>query len=450
MNTSLVLGIDPGKSFLAAWLMQSTGERVWKARQFDMSREGFERLKADIPEGELTIGVEASGRIDDNLLAWLAEWQATCPQRKIKLIRVNPGQSARFGGPKPRRDQTDGSDSEHIAEYTRVYAHRLDAFEHDPQVQAMVRLVAERQHVVEHLAATKNRIHEQLLVCFPEFTRVFKDPFAKLASAVLREVPTAQRAAGRKPLSLARVKTGRKERSLGVLRAGQLIQLAKRSIASAGEENDAEAMIFLLDQIELLEKRLERIKQILVDFADQARKETEASGEEGISPARQMQLLDSIPGIAVVAAATLVLGTRGLTRFHTNKALAAQWASCPERTQTGTSLDKTRLTARGDHKRRAMLYLATQIACLSDPAFAFHKWRMIQGGLRPQQAICATMNRMARIIWAVVAHNQPYDAHRMLEQIRIHHATQWKTFVLQHGDKAKLWKNVAPEYRKIA
>ena len=121
MKTSFVLGIDPGKSFFAATLTHSTGERVWKARQFDMSRDGFDSLRSGLPEGDLTIGVEASGRIDDNLLAWFGEWMSTCRDRTIKLIRINPGQSTRFGGPKPRRDQTDGSDSDHIVEYTRVY-----------------------------------------------------------------------------------------------------------------------------------------------------------------------------------------------------------------------------------------------------------------------------------------------------------------------------------------
>ena len=146
-----------------------------------------------------------------------------------------------------------------------------------------------------------------------------------------------------------------------------------------------------------------------------------------MSAARQIQLLDSIPGIATVAASTLVLGTRGLARFDSGSALAAQWASCPERTQTGTSLDKTRLTARGDHKRRAMLYLSVQVACMYDPAFAFHKWRMIQAGLCPQQAVCAVMNRMARVAWALVAKNQTYDVNYMVGQIQIHHAELWKS-----------------------
>jgi hypothetical protein len=78
----------------------------------------------------------------------------------------------------------------------------------------------------------QNRIHEQLLVCFPEFTQMFVDPFAKLARAVLRQAPTARHTAKRRPLSLARVKAGHKERSLGKEPAQKLINLAKRSIGS--------------------------------------------------------------------------------------------------------------------------------------------------------------------------------------------------------------------------
>jgi transposase len=450
MNTSFVLGIDPGKSFFAATLMHSNGERVWKARQFDMSRDGFDALKSSLPAGDLTVGIESSGRIDDNLLAWMGSWKSCCRDRKINVIRVNPGQSARFGGPKPRRTQTDGSDSDHIGEFTRVYANRLEAFEHDPQAQAMTRLINERQHRVDELAATKNRIHEQLLVCFPEFTQMFVDPFAKLARAVLRQAPTARHTAKRRSLSLARVKAGQKERSLGKDQAQKLIDLAKRSIGSAGEDNDAAAMIFLLDQLDLLEKRLAEIENTLTAYAARAKHEVVPAGRQGVSAARQIELLDSIPGIAIVAASTLVLGTRGLARFDSGSALAAQWASCPERTQTGTSLDKTRLTARGDHKRRAMLYLATQIACMYDPAFAFHKWRMIQRGLCPQQAVCAAMNRMARVSWALVASNQTYDVNLMIAQIQIHHAELWKTFVRLHQNHATLWKRVALKYKKIA
>jgi transposase len=450
-KASFVLGIDPGKSFFAATLLNSRGEMIWKGRQFAMTREGIESLASSLPEGDLTIGIEASGRIDDNLLAWFGQWTAAVRgKRSVKMIRINPGQSARFGGPKPRRDQTDGSDSEHVAEFTRVYTCRLEAFNCDPKVQSFARLVNERQRLVEDLTAMKNRIHEQLLVCFPEFMWVFRDPFAQLARAVLREVPTARCAVRRRALSLARVKAGRRGPSLGVDRARQLIKLAEHSIASAGEDHDGKAMVFLLDALELLERRLASIEETFTNYVEEAKNEVETHPDNAPSVARQIELLDSVPGMGLIAASTLVLGTRGIARFCSGKAMSAQWASCPERAQTGTSLNKTRLTARGDHKRRAMLYLNAQTACTFDPAFAFHKWRMIQKGLCPQQAVCATMNRMARVSWTLVAKNQLYDVNHMIDQIKIHHADLWKTFARLHQNDQRLWKNVELRHKKIA
>ena len=123
----------------------------------------------------------------------------------------------------------------------------------------MTRVISERQRLVQDLAATKNRIHEQVLVCFPEFTQVFADPFAKLARAVLSEIPT-RTTCGPSPGPVFRsMKSGRRGRSLGVERAHQLILLAKQSIASAGEDDDAEAMGFLLDQARVAGEEVEPI-----------------------------------------------------------------------------------------------------------------------------------------------------------------------------------------------
>lgn len=446
MDTSFVLGIDPGKSFFSASLLQSSGASLWKGKRFEMSRDGLESLTQLIPEGRLTIGVEASGRYDDNLLAWLGEWSRRGDRaQKPCLIRVNPGQSARYGGAKPRRDLTDHSDSAHVAEFTQVFAARLEAFEQDPQAQGMARLMSERQHLGEDVTVVKNRFHEQLMVCFPEFTRVFSDPLAGLARAVLRQGPTARIMARRQALALARVKTGSRGRSLGVDRARQLIALAQRSIASATQDFDGGALLYLLDQLELLESRQAAIEARVEAFV-QAHKDQ----RNGSMPAvgRQIHLADSIPGIALVSGAYLVLGCGGIGRFTSGKALSAQWASCPERVETGTSLKKSHLTCRGDHKSRAMLYLATQMACQNDAAFAFHKWRLMQRGQTAQQATCSCMNRLARVLWTMVAHDTPYDVNRMLEQIQIHHAELWKTFVKQFANAPKIWKKVDPKWRK--
>lgn len=445
MTNSYIVGIDPGKFFFSTVLVNGQGQTVGKVRDLPMSQAGFEDLVRDLPAGQITFAVEASGRVDDNLLAWLGKWKQG--RDGITLVRANPGQSARFPDAKPRRDLTDRTDARQVALYVRFFADQLEAFEQDPKAQAMSRLMSERQRLALEIAALKNRFREQLLICFPEFVEEFENPLSGLARAVLREGPTAGELSRRQALSLARLKADRRSRSLGVDRARRLLALAQSSIASATEKSDGPALIYLLDHLELLERRERVIDQTVRAYLEEEKQRSATA--EVMSLARQMELADSMPGIAQVTAAHLVLGTRGLARFTAGKALAAQWASCPERIQTGVSLKKTRLTSRGDHKRRAKLFLATQAACTSDAAFAFHKWRFIQHGLTPMQAVCACMNRMARVLWALVAHDQTYDLNRMLEQIQIHHSRLWKTFVQEHTDHPKIWKKVDPKWRKI-
>jgi transposase len=447
MENSFVLGIDPGKSSFSASLLEISGAAQWKGKEFEMSRQGFESLTQQLPAGRLTIGIEASGRYDDNLLTWMGGWARSCGgEHQPRLLRINPGQSSRFAGARPRRNLTDGTDSAHVAEFTRVYAEQLDNFEQDPEAQGMARLMSERQHLGEDVTVLKNRFHEQLHICFPEFTRVFRDPLGALARQVVREGPTAPVMARRQALALARVKPGRRSRSLGVDRARQLIALAKRSIASATEDFDGEALLSLLDRLELLEKRQATIEARVASYV-----ESQKTSRHPIAGfARQIELVDGVPGIGLVGAAYLVLRAAGLGRFTSGKALAAQWAVCPERVETGTSLKKSHLTCRGDHKSRAMLYLDTQMVCQNNAAFAFHKWRLVKGGLTEQQATCACMNRLARVLWSMVAHNCPYDVNRMLEQIQIHHSELWKTFVKEHAKAKKIWKKVAPKWRETA
>jgi len=79
-------------------------------------------------------------------------------------------------------------------------------------------------------------------------------------------------------------------------------------------------------------------------FVDTQKGKVEADSDQGLPVARQIEVLDSILGWLI--APPLGAGSRGIARFYAGKALSAQWP-VPERVQTGTSLNKTRLTARG-------------------------------------------------------------------------------------------------------
>ena len=457
---SFTLGVDPSKKKLDVALVTVEGERVELEPSWPMSREGFEALRGAL-EGrleagdQLVVGVEATAALDDNFLVWLQAWRAPF---EVVVLRLNPAQRAKFVGPKPIRGKTDAVDARwRIAEFTRVYAAQLHAFVHDEEAQAMQRLVHERQWLGQEAAAVKNRLQDRLVICFPEFASVFAQPCGPLAQAVLGRAPTARHAAAARESVLAAVRARRGGPPCGPQRARCLRQAARQSIASATADTDAEAIRFLLTQLQQIQDRQQALEAHLEAYArrlqDPAPAAQAPAPDEPPAPApipEQLRLLDSIRGVDIVGAATVVLRSGGLGRFTSAKAFAAQLGACPDRIQTGSSRDSSRLTSCGDRRTRCILYMTAQAACNFDPVFAFHKWRLIRSGRKPKQAVCAAMHRMARLMFALVRTRRTYDVNRALEQVVIHHRKLWITFLAHAQNNRKLWKGVDEKWRKIA
>jgi transposase len=454
-------------------MKQTSGEVVLGPMDFAADRKGFqdllERLRERLGEGDrLMAGVEASGVYDDNLLCWLGSLRAE-PWRTF-VLRLDPAQVAHFGGARPVRGKTDAADARRIARFVRAYGEELDIFEYDEKALEMLRLVNERGHLVDDHTVCVNRLKDHLVVCFPEFETLLKDPAGALALAVLAAAPTAAEAARHQARTLARVRPeAPRSRPLGLARAEALVRAAKASVASGAGEHDGATVRFAVRQLQFLDQRINDIETTLESYyhsvfepvpagapapaASPRREAPSAEAKLDAAPGghsdpgdaaapdaallqppaltipEQLRLADSVPGVAVVGACTVVLRSRGLGRFTSAKALAAQLGACPDRNQTGTSRDRAHLTHRGDRRTRATLYMLTQAATVHNPVMAFHKWRHERDGMQPKQAICACMNRLARWIYGVVKNRTPFDPQRAIENASRHHHVLWDEFL---------------------
>lgn len=462
------LGIDPAKRKFTACLISSARE-VLAPRDFPCSHEGFGQLEAALATAmeqaqgaaRLVVGVEASAACDDNILAFLRDLRARQP---LTLIRVDSAQVKQFGSARPSRSKTDATDARRIALFTRQYADELDRFEQDSQAQEMQRLVNERMALVVDRVAEGNALGDRLITAFPEFEQVFPDPATPLALAVLAKVPTAAVAAGKRPSSLASIQAKKNGEHLGMARAEQLVRLAKTSIASATGPLEHSAVRRQIERIEVLRRHIAEIEG---EFAKYCAPEPEAPAEptepgsehepeheaDNAEPAAQkpltlaeeVRLVDTIPGIAVVGATTIVFRSRGISRFAGAKAFAAQLGTCPARSQTGSSWDTARLTTRGDRLVRSMLFQLTLVAIKHDPAMAFHSWHAKKKGHTGKQATCACMNRMARLIHGVVRTRTKYNPLQAVENVEKQHPALWKEFLESHPNHQKRVKKIRPE-----
>jgi transposase len=233
---------------------------------------------------------------------------------------------------------------------------------------------------------------------------------------------------------------------VGAERARAIQALARTSIASACTDTDAATIVRLVERIRMLLDQERQIGDQLERFAAQqppAQPATSARASAHDAPdpgradetgaqadiARQIRVANSMPGIGLLSASTIVLRCGGVRRYTSAKAFAAQMGACPERNQTGSTRDTARLTRRGDRRARAILFLCVMAACRTDPAMRFHQWRLRRAGLTPKQALCACMNRHAKLLWHLVTTNTDYDPQRSILNAQKHHPKLWKTFV---------------------
>lgn len=463
--TNYTLGIDPAKRKFTACLI-SPDNGGFSPRDFECSRAGFQQLEVALAqamsfteEARLVVGVEASASCDDNLLAFFQELRARQP---LTLIRVDSAQVKNFGAARPSRSKTDSTDARRIALFTRQYAHELDRFEQDPEAQAMHRLVNERLSLVADRVAETNALRDRLIPAFPEFEDVFDDPTGPLALAVLAKVPTAAVAATKRASSLESIQAKKYGEYLGAARASQIIALGKTSIASATGPQEQASVRRQIERIEMIRRHIAEIEHELELYctsiptlspmlpAQLTEPSTDAPAsvpltQTPLTPAEEIRLVDTIPGIAIVGASTIVLRSRGVSRFTNAKAFAAQLGTCPSRSQTGSSRDTSRLTSRGDRLTRGILYQLTHIAALNDPAMAFHKWHATEKGHVGKQAICACMNRMAKVIYGVVRTRTKYNPMKAVENIEKHHTALWKEFLENNPKMEKKVKKLHKE-----
>lgn len=440
------LGVDPAKRKFTACLLAERRE-VMAPRDFECSEQGFKELERRLDkvlaskETCLVVGVEASASYDDNLLAFFRQMGL---RRPVSLLRVDSAQVKQFSGARPVRAKTDAADARRVAQFTRQYAHELDRFETDPQAQAVQRVVNERFALVRDLVALRNALRDRLVAAFPEFEKVFRDPATPLALTVLRHAPTAVVAGRKRATTLAVLQAAKGGEHLGIDRAQKLVKLAKTSIASATGEAEQNAVRRTIDRIELLREHIAQVEVEMQTYVDQADREL-PEPDQPLSLQQEIGLVDTIPGIALVGATSVVMRARGISRFVDAKALAAQMGTCPQRSQTGSSRDSAKLTQRGDRLVRAMLFQLTHIAIMHNPTMAFHHWHAQKKGLLGKRATCACMNRMSRIIYGVVKNRRPYDLGEAVENIRRHHTALWKEFLEGHPNWVKRLEKIHPE-----
>jgi transposase len=128
--------------------------------------------------------------------------------------------------------------------------------------------------------------------------------------------------------------------------------------------------------------------------------------------ARQVALVDSIPGVGAVTAAAVVAELPPLDRLeHAGQAVALAGLD-PRKKDSGSSVrGVAHLSKMGSRPLRAALYMAGVSALTHNPPVRSLGQRLQAKGHAGKTVVCAAMRKLVRLIYGVLKNGQPFDPH---------------------------------------
>jgi transposase len=126
--------------------------------------------------------------------------------------------------------------------------------------------------------------------------------------------------------------------------------------------------------------------------------------------ARQVERVDSIPGIGPVTAAAVVAELPPLERLeHAGQAVALAGLD-PRKKDSGSSVrGVAHLSKMGSRPLRGALYMAGVSALTHNPLVRALGERLAAKGHRGKTVVCAAMRKLVRLIYGVLKHERPFD-----------------------------------------
>jgi transposase len=124
----------------------------------------------------------------------------------------------------------------------------------------------------------------------------------------------------------------------------------------------------------------------------------------------QLELLDSIPGIATKTAIGLIIKTNGFTAFDNARQFACHAGVAPFDYASGTSVRrKNQVSHHADKEIKSMLHLAAMGAIRTKGAIQDYYIRKQKEGKAKMSVLNAIRNKIALIAFAVIKNNKIFD-----------------------------------------
>lgn len=388
-----IVGLDIGSDTCLVAVLAPDKRVVRKPFEIANTGDGFTRLDQQLAQlgcapSAILIGLEATGRYWEPVYYFLQ-------QRGYHLVLLHPAQIHHFAERRGLRAKTDKLDAVTIAR--ALLSDDLRPAYVPNELTATYRdLVRLHSNLSDEAARYKNEIQDLLVVLFPEFTQVFKDPTRKTALAVLRAYPSAQAivASGVEPVAALLQATA--PRNYGLDTAERLVALAERSSASpVAVAARGRSLAILADQLAHTQANIAELER---EIEQLVRRDDDAAG------------LQRVPEFGAKTVAVLRAELGEVERFQRSAQVVAYAGLDVTVRESGKFKGQRKLSKRGSGVLRRTLYMAA-LRCARLPGSAFGAYYQALGtrGLKGNRALVAVMRKMLVVAYHLLKSGAPYD-----------------------------------------
>ena len=409
-TTTLIVGIDVAKEEHWCRITDCRGVDLIKPFKINNSINGFECLiknivkcKEDNRLEKVTAGMEPSGHY------WKALGSYLLLNYSIdELVGVNPyhvKQSKELDDNSPTK--SDKKDALTIARLIRDG--RFFDMYLPQEIYAELRVLTNTrgQYVTKEKRA-KCALIAVLDEYFPEYEKVFKNLLGNTSAYLLRNYPFPKDIINLGAEKLVKEIYTASNGKEGVKRAKTLYKAALSSVGVCeGSESAKFKIECLLDEIEFMQKKLEKIEKVL---------------EEKMAETELNDYFQSMKGIGPIISAVFIGEIGDISRFDDWKQVRKLSGLNLAEQSSGQHKGKTKITKRGRPMLRSILYLAGVATVNHNPEMRqlyYYLLNRSSNRLTKNQALVAVGLKVMRIMFYMAKNKEYYDPKKALGEIRV-------------------------------
>ena len=385
-----IIGIDIGKNHHEASIVSPEGKQIGHSLRFATTHKGADSLMSfifnNIGNSSCIFGMEATGHYWYPIYSFLKA-------RGYTIYVINPIQSDSLRKMYIRQTKNDSIDSFLIAEVIRFGQFTTTSMA-DENILAMRQLCRYRDSVISSRTEIKLRISTIMEQIFPEYEKQFSSLWLSTPMGILEKYLTPENIENAPIDELFEII---KDKSHNKLTMKKAISIREAAADTFGIKIAQDAFSFqlkqLIDRMNFLDKQIEALDCQILEYYE-----------------KFDCYLHTIPGIGMIAAATILAEIGDINRFKSSSALVAFAGIDPTVRQSGEfSSTHNHMSKRGSpYLRHAIFLAATTCSFHNSPLNAYYKKKRDQGK-HHLTATGAVARKLTSVIYAVLRDSKPYE-----------------------------------------